>query len=286
MIKTVSVENEKLLEYTQADSESNHNHYHYHNTNTNLMYDSRHSNPNSINSINPTKGIDFSRYKMMEQHIFNEPTGGIKPKPNTSNINTNNTTNNTNTNANTVMDIDANMNTATASNSNTHVDVMNRKIGPKSIYHIPFKHYNHVINDTKQNLIFLLIYNIDGCRLQYKDIQSCLGLLGACPYIRIIATFDHLNTARLDNTNSTLYKWNWIHIPTFIPTKIEIDQFSLYKMNKRKRKKNNNINNINNNTTNINTTIDNNENMISIQAKTKHLDAIWTGTEGIYIKFT
>lgn len=244
VLKSIGEENEKLYETASQSNPCSTDHSYSRQIK---------SGCDEKNVYNPTtvNKMDFSRYSMMEKHLFNEPVGGLKNKQN----------------------IAANTDTSDGSLDTT----VNRKIGPNSVYHIPFKHYDHVIRDTKQNLLILLIYNIDGSRLQYKDIQYCLALLAACPYVRIITTFDHLNTAKLENPMA-MFKWNWIHLSTYIPTKIEIDQFSLYKLNKRKKKKLShyatNITNLNNASTSSNNDI--------FHSQTKNLISIWTGISSIH----
>ena len=94
-------------------------------------------------------------------------------------------------------------------------------------YHIqPTEFKSH----CNSKLLILLIHNIDGDRLCYHDTQSCLSLLADCPYIRIIASCNHLNTSLLwDSYTLPLFHWHYCHTPTFVPTPIVFDEYSLAK---------------------------------------------------------
>jgi len=130
--------------------------------------------------------------------------------------------------------------------------------------------WGSVRTHSLKKLLFIVIHNIDGDRLQLRDTQFALSLLAACPYVRLVVTCDHLNTPLLWEHNiSSHFNWSYLHTPTFVPSTMNFEHYSLnrVKMRQKMSKKSQAVG----------------AGLQSSMAKTS-IESIWTGLSGPHSK--
>ncbi|XP_065853237.1 origin of replication complex subunit 2 isoform X2 [Euphorbia lathyris] len=93
--------------------------------------------------------------------------------------------------------------------------------------------YLHSINlkqvEGNDSFVCVVIHNIDGPALRDSENQQNVARIASCSHIRIVASIDHVNAPLLWDKKMvhTQFNWNWYHVPTFAPYKIESVFFPL-----------------------------------------------------------
>ncbi|WCJ28282.1 origin recognition complex second largest subunit 2 [Euphorbia peplus] len=77
--------------------------------------------------------------------------------------------------------------------------------------------------EDNESFVCVVVHNIDGPALRDSENQQLIARVASCSHIRIIASIDHVNAPLLWDKKMvhTQFNWNWYHVPTFAPYKIE-----------------------------------------------------------------
>ncbi|XP_065853236.1 origin of replication complex subunit 2 isoform X1 [Euphorbia lathyris] len=83
--------------------------------------------------------------------------------------------------------------------------------------------------EGNDSFVCVVIHNIDGPALRDSENQQNVARIASCSHIRIVASIDHVNAPLLWDKKMvhTQFNWNWYHVPTFAPYKIESVFFPL-----------------------------------------------------------